>query len=148
MIHHCKGLIAENENENIPARERDGLPLALEFQKRRSDHQSKAYPRHRIPRVVKLPLIQSLRLPESKIAKPLANFFSTAPVRPLPTRSSKFLGLQNHGCFLKIQPRITWIELGSVSVAQVAKQIHLPFPVGKECRIQFLCVETGHRSAI
>ena len=32
MIHHRKGLIAENENENIAAGERDCLPLVLEFQ--------------------------------------------------------------------------------------------------------------------
>jgi len=39
MIQHCEGLITENENENIAAGERDGLPLVLEFQKCRSaDH--------------------------------------------------------------------------------------------------------------
>ena len=36
MIHHGKRLIAENENENIASGERDGLPLVLEFQNRRS----------------------------------------------------------------------------------------------------------------
>src|SRR6266481_913362 len=56
--------------------------------------------------------------------------------------------LQNYGCFLKIQARIAWVELARVSVTQVAEKIDLPLAVRKECRIQFVCVETGHRSAI
>jgi hypothetical protein len=60
----------------------------------------------------------------------------------------KFRPLQNHGCFLKIEPRIAWVELARVSIAQVTEKIDLPLTVGKECRIQFICVEAGHRSAI
>src|SRR6266403_3751251 len=56
--------------------------------------------------------------------------------------------LQNYGCFLKIQPRIAWVELARVSVTQVAEKIDLPLAVRKECRIQFVRVETGHRSAV
>ncbi len=56
MIHQCKGLIAENENENIAGGEGDGLSLVLEFQKRRSaNHQPEAYPRNCISRVAKTP---------------------------------------------------------------------------------------------
>src|SRR5260370_8313220 len=60
----------------------------------------------------------------------------------------KFRPLQNHGCFLKIQARIAWVELAWVSIAQVAEKIHFPLAVRKECRIQFVSVETGHRPAI
>jgi hypothetical protein len=56
--------------------------------------------------------------------------------------------LQNHRCFLKIQPRIAWVELVWVSIAQVAEKIDLPLAVREEFRIQFIRVETGHRSAI
>ena len=62
--------------------------------------------------------------------------------------SGKFRPLQNHGCFLKTEPRIAWVELAGVSIAQVAEKIHFPLAVRKECGIQFICVETGHRSAI
>src|SRR5271165_3164158 len=60
----------------------------------------------------------------------------------------EFRPLQNHSCFLKIQPRIAWVELRWVSVAQVAEKIDLPRAVRKEFRIQFVCVKTGHRSAV
>src|SRR5882724_4933305 len=56
--------------------------------------------------------------------------------------------LQNHGCLLKIQPWIAWVELVRVSIAQVAEKIDLPLAVGKKCRIQFLGVEAGHRPAV
>src|SRR6266849_1290083 len=56
--------------------------------------------------------------------------------------------LQNYGCFLKIQPRIAWVELARVSIAQVADKIDLPVAVRKELRIQFVRVETGHRPAV
>src|SRR5258708_7214854 len=56
--------------------------------------------------------------------------------------------LQNHSCFREIQARIAWVELAWVSIAQVAEKIHFPLAVRKECRIQFVSVETGHRSAI
>src|ERR1700680_3210949 len=56
--------------------------------------------------------------------------------------------LQNHRCFLKTQPRIAWVELVWVSIAQVAEKIGLPLAVRKEFRIQFACVDPGHGSAI
>src|SRR5260370_4141954 len=56
--------------------------------------------------------------------------------------------LQNHRCLLKIQARIAWEELAWVSIAQVAEKVDLPLAVGKEFRIQFVCVETRQRSAI
>src|SRR5258708_5335358 len=56
--------------------------------------------------------------------------------------------LQNHSCFLKIQARIAWVEPAWVSIAQVAEKIHFPLAVRKECRIQFVGIETGHRPAI
>src|SRR6266478_4901369 len=56
--------------------------------------------------------------------------------------------LQNHSCFLEFQARIAWVELVWVSIAQVTEKIHFPLAVGKECRIQFVSVETGHRPAI
>src|SRR6266446_2195415 len=60
----------------------------------------------------------------------------------------KFRPLENHGCFLKIEPRIAWVELAWVSITQVAEEIDLPLTVRKECRIQFVCIETGHRPAV
>ena len=60
----------------------------------------------------------------------------------------EFGPLENDGCLLKIQPRIAWVKLAWVSIAQVTEKIDLPLAVGKECRIQFVRVETGHRSAI
>src|SRR5260370_13158504 len=60
----------------------------------------------------------------------------------------EFRPLQNHRCFLKIQPRIARVELAWISIAQVAEQIDLPLAVRKEFRIQFVRVKTGHRSAI
>src|SRR5258708_33008862 len=56
--------------------------------------------------------------------------------------------LQNDRCLLKIQARVTWMELARVSIAQVAEKIHFPLAVRKECRIQFVSVETGHRPAV
>src|SRR5258708_20573072 len=55
--------------------------------------------------------------------------------------------LQNHSCFLEFQARIAWVELVWVSIAQVTEKIHFPLAVGKECRIQLVSVETGHRPA-
>ena len=40
------------------------------------------------------------------------------------------------------------MELAWVSIAQIAQRIDLPLSVRKECRIQFIRVETGHRSAV
>ena len=60
----------------------------------------------------------------------------------------EFHPLQNHGCFLKIQPRIAWVQLAWVSIAQVAEEIDLPLAVGKEFGIQFVRIETGHRTTI
>ena len=59
-----------------------------------------------------------------------------------------FRPLQNHGCFLKIEPRIAWVELGFVSVAEIAEEADLPLAVGKKLCVEFVCVETGHRSAV
>src|SRR5216683_1580196 len=56
--------------------------------------------------------------------------------------------LQNHGRFLEIQTGIAWVEFAWVSIAQVAEKIDLPLAVGKECRIQFVSVEAGHRPAV
>ena len=47
----------------------------------------------------------------------------------------EFRPLQNHSCFLKIQPWIARVELAWVSITQVAEKIHLPLAVRKECRI-------------
>src|SRR6266478_2468412 len=75
-----------------------------------------------------------------------------AEARPYNRRKTKaereFRPLQDYRCFLKIQARIAWVELARVSIAQVAEKIDLPLAVWKKCRIQFLCVETGHRSAV
>src|SRR6266852_6387127 len=60
----------------------------------------------------------------------------------------EFRPLQNQSGFLKIQPRIAWVELAWVSVAQVAEKIDLPLAVRKEFRIEFVRVKAGHRSAI
>jgi AcrR family transcriptional regulator len=60
----------------------------------------------------------------------------------------EFRPLQKHSCFFEIQPWIAWVELVWVSIAQVAEEIDLPLAVGKECRIQFISVETGHRPAV
>jgi hypothetical protein len=49
---------------------------------------------------------------------------------------------------LKIQPWIAWVELAWVSLAQVAEEIDLPLAVRKEFGIQFVRIETGHRSTI
>jgi len=57
--------------------------------------------------------------------------------------AGEFGPLENDGGLLKIQPRIAWVELARVSIAQVTKKIDLPLAVGKECRIQFVSVETG-----
>jgi hypothetical protein len=40
------------------------------------------------------------------------------------------------------------VELAWVSIAQIAEKIHFPLAVRKECRIQFVSVETGHRPAV
>ena len=40
------------------------------------------------------------------------------------------------------------MELAWVSITQVAEKIHLPLAVRKEYRIQFICIETGHRPAV
>jgi hypothetical protein len=40
------------------------------------------------------------------------------------------------------------VELAWVSIAQVAEKIDLPLAARKEFRIQLICVETGHRSAV
>ena len=69
-----------------------------------------------------------------------------SPADGLPV--GEFHPLQNHRRFLKIEPRIAWVELAWVSLAQVAEEIDLPLTVRKECRIQFVCVETGHRPAV
>jgi len=55
----------------------------------------------------------------------------------------EFRPLRNHRCFLKIQPRIAWVEPTWVSIAQVAEKIDLPLAVRKEFRIQFVCVKAG-----
>ena len=60
----------------------------------------------------------------------------------------EFRPLQNHSCFLKIQPWIARVELAWVSIAQVAEEIDLPLAVRKEFGIQFVRIETGHRSTI
>src|SRR3989442_986387 len=78
-------------------------------------------------------------------ALPLAVSCTRRPCRDL---NYEFRPLQNHGCFLKIKPRIAWVELARVSIAQVTEKIDLPLAVGKECRIQFVSVETRHRPAI
>src|SRR5713226_901432 len=84
---------------------------------------------------------------------PFANIWSegasnTPATRPDGLPVGEFRPLQNHRCFLKIQPRIARVELAWISIAQVAEQIDLPLAVRKELRIQFVCVKTGHRSAI
>src|SRR4029077_7516992 len=56
--------------------------------------------------------------------------------------------LKNYSCFLEIQPRVAWVELAGVSIAEIADKVDLPLAVWKECRIQFSCVEAGHRSAV
>src|SRR5580704_55531 len=60
----------------------------------------------------------------------------------------EFRPLQNHSGFLKTQPWIAWVELAWVSIAQVADKIDPPLAIGKECRLQLVSVETGHRPAV
>ena len=71
-----------------------------------------------------------------------------APFLPPAIFFGEFRPLQNHCCFLKIEPGITWVELACVSIAQVAEKVDLPLAVRKEFRIELICVEPGHRSAI
>jgi len=40
------------------------------------------------------------------------------------------------------------VELARISIAEIADKVDLPLAVWKECRIQFVGVETGHRSAV
>ena len=60
----------------------------------------------------------------------------------------EFRPLENYRCFLEIQPRIAWIELARVSIAEIAEKVDLPFAIREEFRIEFVCVEAGHRSAV
>ena len=73
-----------------------------------------------------------------------------SPSNPVDTQyfSNEQIVLQNYSCIFKIEPRIAWMEFAWVSITQVAEKIHLPLAVWKECHIQFVCVETGHRSAV
>jgi len=41
-------------------------------------------------------------------------------------------------CFLKIQSRIPWVELGLVSVAEIAENVDFPPAVGEKLCVEFV----------